>query len=739
MAAIRAAQLGMKTAVIEKDTVGGRCLNYACIPAKAVLRAADVLTEIHEAGEFGITVADRSVDFAAVVERREKVIKTLTGGVAGLFTKNGIDLIEGLGSLTDEGNVRVGGNLTAPRSRPRSRDPRHRLRPKPIPGTHFGGRVIGTEEAWALQGCPEDRCRRRGRLGHGDRLRVRAPRHRRHALRGARPRPADRGRRHLQGRRAGAGEAEHGDPHRHARRERAGREEVTFSFGDQSDEVEWLVIAAGRGPDVEALGLDEAGVKLDEGGLIEVDGALRTSPGVYAIGDLVLGRARAQGLRRGHDRRRGRRRTSAPDQYVYIPRGRSAPRCRPLRADRGAGAGTGSRRGGRQGPVRRRRRATVYGDRTGLVEIVGETKYGELLGGQSSARRRPSRSRSSSSRALEGGYIEVARIIHGHPTLSEAVMEAARAADGWLIHGEGRSFGFGVAIALGVRFLRAGQPRARRGGRVGSGAARRAGAVPRRAEEAAAIREDVERAARALGPSCCAWPEPFPFDCASAMLAATYAKQFGRVVAFSLAAFRQAFAAGRDLTARDNVLIAAAACEIHPAALIKVLEPLDRGAAHASTAEARAGGERPPVCGDRGRRGRSRCRREGQPRLRADRAPPRRGPALLRSSERARPHRVRRDRSGEVVLFWDTTLAQTGLLSRALKAGLAGMEAAEFLAHSLHPGRGRRPRFCTFRRGGLWRSARSSRTTAPPGPRPRPAGRGHRARDPREDDAHPAL
>src|ERR1700758_1810691 len=91
--AIRAAQLGMKTAVIEKDRVGGRCLNYACIPAKAVLRSADVLSEIREAGDFGIQVGEPSVDWASVNQRREKVVSTLTGGVSGLFKKNGIELI----------------------------------------------------------------------------------------------------------------------------------------------------------------------------------------------------------------------------------------------------------------------------------------------------------------------------------------------------------------------------------------------------------------------------------------------------------------------------------------------------------------------------------------------------------------------------------------------------------------------------------------------------------------------
>src|SRR6201997_2057445 len=107
VAAIRAAQLGMKTAVVERDQVGGRCLNYACIPAKAVLRVADVLSEIREAGEFGISVSDPEIDYSGVSARRQKVISTLTGGVAGLFKKNKIDLIEGAGTLVGAGAVAV--------------------------------------------------------------------------------------------------------------------------------------------------------------------------------------------------------------------------------------------------------------------------------------------------------------------------------------------------------------------------------------------------------------------------------------------------------------------------------------------------------------------------------------------------------------------------------------------------------------------------------------------------------
>jgi 2-hydroxychromene-2-carboxylate isomerase len=113
------------------------------------------------------------------------------------------------------------------------------------------------------------------------------------------------------------------------------------------------------------------------------------------------------------------------------------------------------------------------------------------------------------------------------------------------------------------------------------------------AEEVAAYRENVERAARAQAVQPLRWPDPFPSDTEWAMLAATYAKQIGRAVAFSLAAFRQAFAGGRDLGDRDNVLLAAAACEMHPAAVVKGAELRGtRERLQAATAEAAAAGVR---------------------------------------------------------------------------------------------------------------------------------------------------
>ncbi len=439
VAAIRAAQLGMKTAVIEKDKVGGRCLNYACIPAKAVLRTADILTEIDEAAEYGIAVAGRDLDFGQVAARRNKVITTLTGGVAGLFRKNKIDLIEGSGAVTAEGNVRVGEQEIEAR---KAVVLATGSVPKPVPGTSFGGRVLSTEGAWALDTLPQslavigagasgaEIASAYGRMGTDVHLFE--------ALDRVLPtEDAD------ISKVAGRGLAKQNiQVHTGTLVEnvQAGDDAVSFTFGDQSADVEYLVIAAGRGPDVEALGLDAAGVKLDDRGLIEVDGALRTNvDGVYAIGDLVRGPALAH---KASDEGVIAVEAAAglqthPIEYQDIPR---ATFCSPnvgsfglteaQAREQGLDVVIGKVQYGAVGG------GTVYGDRGGVVKIIGDKQYGEMVGGHIVGTRATELIQELvNAKALEGGFPEVARIIHGHPTLSEAIMEAARAADGWLIHG----------------------------------------------------------------------------------------------------------------------------------------------------------------------------------------------------------------------------------------------------------------------------------------------------------------
>jgi dihydrolipoamide dehydrogenase len=449
VAAIRAAQLGKKTAVIEKDKVGGRCLNYACIPAKAVLRSADLLSEIREAGDYGLNVAGVEVDYPAVQGRREKVVSTLVGGVGGLFKKNSIDLIEGEASLARPGgagkdstseNVRVrvgeqtllaGTVILAAGSVKRS-----------IPGVEFGARVIGTEEAWALPELPE----RMAVVGAGASGAEIASGFARlgtevllfEMLDRVLPtedadisRLAERGLKR-QGMKIFTGTA--------VEDVSSGESSVSFTHGSESAEVDYLVIAAGRAPDVDALGLKDAGVELDERGLVRVDGAQRTSAeNIYAIGDLVHGPALAhkasdEGIIAAED---SAGLSTHPLSYMDIPR---ATFCTPNVGSFGLTEEQAREQGydvviGKV-PYGAVGGGTVYGDRTGLVKLVGESKYGELLGGHIVGSRATELIQELVNvRALEGGFAEVARIVHGHPTLSEAVMEAGRAADGWLIHG----------------------------------------------------------------------------------------------------------------------------------------------------------------------------------------------------------------------------------------------------------------------------------------------------------------
>jgi dihydrolipoamide dehydrogenase len=443
VAAIRAAQLGMRTAVVEKDKVGGRCLNYACIPAKVVLRSADILSEIDEAGDFGIKVDGRAVDFAAVQARRGRVTRTMSGGVGGLFRKNRIDVIEGAGAVTGNGTVRVGsakdgteyeakkGIVIATGSVK-----------KPIPGTQFGGRVIGTEEAWALEQLPKklavvgagasgaEIASAYARLGSEVLL-----------FEGLdRVLPTEDAEISKLAERGLKKQGMQIFTRTFVENVRDAGDKVTFTYGGESGEADWLVIAAGRGADVEGLGLDDAGVKTDDRGLVVVDGALRTSArGIWAIGDLVPGPALAhkasdEGIIAVEDMAG---QSTHPISYVDIPR---ATFCTPNVASFGL-TEEQAREAGHDVVVGRLPygavgAGTVYGDRTGLIKIVGDKRYGELLGGHIvGAKATELIQELVNARALEGGYPEVARMVHGHPTLSEGVMEAARAADGWLIHG----------------------------------------------------------------------------------------------------------------------------------------------------------------------------------------------------------------------------------------------------------------------------------------------------------------
>ena len=442
VAAIRSAQLGMKTAVVEKENVGGRCLNEACIPAKSILRVAEVMEEVENANDFGISVNGTEFDYAGATKHRDKVVKTLTGGVGMLFRKNKIDLVEGFGAVTDDANVRIGGQFDGTDIETDRVILACGSVPNPILDLQFGKRILDTAGMWLLNEQPSRLCiigagasgteiaSAFGRLGTDVLLleaidRILPLEDEEIAKACAREIRKQNVRIETGATVEGASASDSG---------------VSVTFNGESEDFDYLVIAAGRGPDVEGLGLEEAGIERDERGMVKVDGRLRTTrEGVWAIGDMVPGPALAhkasdEGIIAVED--------AAGNEvheidYRFIP---AVTFCHPQVASFGL-----TEKAAREAdydvvvgkvPMGAVGAPTVYGDRAGLVKIVGDRKYGEILGGHvCSVRAADLIQELVNARELEGGYHEVARTIHPHPAFAETVMEAARATDGWLIHG----------------------------------------------------------------------------------------------------------------------------------------------------------------------------------------------------------------------------------------------------------------------------------------------------------------
>ncbi len=436
-AAIRAAQLGLKTAVVEMDKPGGRCLNYACIPAKTMLHTAELFDHAQNSAELGIKVKGAELDWGALGDRRTKVSETLSGGVKMLFDKNKIDLIAGKGALDADANVVVDGTtyeagavVLATGSTALA-----------IPGVEFGDRIVDTWGAWSLPSLPKSI----GVVGAGasgseiasayvrygtdvtliEMLPQILPAEDKDIVRVVDRVFKKQGIKVLTG--APISDVE------------AGSKSVKAKVGDEAIEVEYLCIAGGRAPDTEALGLDVAKVRTGDGGKVEIDEYQRTSnPKVYAIGDLVRGpalahKAQEEGIVVAEAI------AGAPTHPVDPDLVPGATFCHPQVAsvgmteqqakDAGKDVKVGKMKLGGVGA------SAVYDDRDGVVKLVVDGEYGEILGAHVVGNRACDMiAELVDTIALEGGYQELARIIHAHPTISEAVLDGARAVDGWAIH-----------------------------------------------------------------------------------------------------------------------------------------------------------------------------------------------------------------------------------------------------------------------------------------------------------------
>ncbi|MEA3374611.1 MAG: dihydrolipoyl dehydrogenase [Chloroflexota bacterium] len=447
VAAVRAAQLGLNVAVIEEEHIGGVCLNWGCIPTKALLRSAEVVSLLDRGREFGFSVSNVELDFSAAVRRSRQVSERLVKGVGFLMRKNGVDVIEGRGVLRSPTSVEVspkeGGTRTV--------ETDHVIiatgaRARTIPGIEpDGDRVMTYRSAIVLRELPESAVIvGAGPIGmefahvwssYGTEVTVveMLP----HAV------PLE-------------DEEVSKEVERAFRRRQVnimtstrvqGIEvtddgvSVTVRTGDDEEnvlEAERALIAIGVRPNSEDIGLEDVGVKTERGNIV-VDDHMRTNvSGVYAIGD-VTGKmalahvASAQGIVAvetiaGEEPRRL--------DYDAVPR---CTYCQPQVASFGITEAEAAENGHQvevgKFPFRPNGKALALGEREGFVKIVADAATGEILGahlvGPEVTELLPEL---VLARTWELTPQEIARTVHAHPTLSEALMEAAHGVFGTPIH-----------------------------------------------------------------------------------------------------------------------------------------------------------------------------------------------------------------------------------------------------------------------------------------------------------------
>ena len=446
VAAIRAAQLGLKTAVVEKEAMGGICLNWGCIPTKALLKSAQVFEYIKHAGDYGIKVADAQHDFSAVVSRSRKVADGMSKGVGFLMKKNNISVVMGTGRALPGGRVEVtdaGGKkqiLSAPHIIIATGGRARQLPNIPIDGR----RVIEYRKAMSLEKQPESMLIvGSGAIGVEFAYFYNAMGTRIHLVEYMPrivPVEDEEISRTLEKiyKKAGI------DIHTGASVEsvvvgdKACVSKVKTDKGELTLETEVVLSAAGVVANIEGIGLEECGIATNQGKIV-VDEFYRTGvSGYYAIGDVVKGPAlahvaSAEGIIcvekiAGHH--------PEPLDYGNIP---GCTYCSPEIASVGmteqAARDAGYELKVGRFPFSASGKASAAGHKDGLVKLVFDARYGELLGAHMiGANVTEMIAEAVVARKLETTGPELIKSVHPHPTMSEAIMEAAAAAYGEVIH-----------------------------------------------------------------------------------------------------------------------------------------------------------------------------------------------------------------------------------------------------------------------------------------------------------------
>ena len=448
VAAIRAAQLGQKTAIVDKQWLGGVCLNVGCIPSKALLKNAEIAHTLRERGkEFGFSFENLQLDYGAAVKRSRQVSDRLVKGVGFLMKKNKIDVYMGTAYLPAPGTVTV----TDAAGNAQTLSAKHIIvatgasAAVPSAWKVDGKRVITYHEAILQETLPKSVVIiGAGAIGmefatiwnaYGvdvtivEMLPHVLPLEDEEAAVEVAKAFAKRGVKILAGHKVEAVEAT------------GEGVKVTVSAGSETKvlEAEQALVAIGFRPNSKGLGLEELGVKISERGFIEIDERMATNvPGIWAIGDVTgklmlahvgsaMGIVCAENIA-GHE--------TVKLDYEMMPR---ATYCSPQVASFGLTEAQARERGyqvkvGRF-PFQANGKALGLGDYAGWVKLVVDEKYGELLGatlvGPEVTELLPEL---TLARMMELTPAEIARNVHAHPTLSEVLMEAAHAAEGSAIH-----------------------------------------------------------------------------------------------------------------------------------------------------------------------------------------------------------------------------------------------------------------------------------------------------------------
>ncbi|HLY63071.1 MAG TPA: dihydrolipoyl dehydrogenase [Terriglobia bacterium] len=449
VAGIRAGQLGLKTALVEKDNkFGGTCLHVGCIPTKALLMNAEVYDYFKNSNEFGITCKEYAVDWAAVQERKNKIVTKNAKGVEFLLKKNKVETIQGYGSVAGPGRV------TVKDSKGQTREIAAKnivlatgSEAKMIPGLAPDPKTILTNiEILSLKEIPKSMVIiGAGAVGvefasifHRFGTKVTVIEMLPHAV----PLEDEEISNELEKSFRKQGVTMHLGAKVQKVSKKANGVSVEFTGSDnkaQTLEAETVLVAVGRAPNTQNIGLEKTRVKLERGFVKTSPFMLTDEPGVYAIGDIVANSpllAHVGQMEGVVAVTHAAGKPVEPINYKQIP---NCTYCEPevasvgLTEKQARDAGHKIKVG--KFPFSANSKAGILGVREGQVKMVCDEKYGEILGVHMIGPRVTEMiAEAVAAMHLEGTAMDLAHTIHAHPTLTEAVHEAAHAVEDWAIH-----------------------------------------------------------------------------------------------------------------------------------------------------------------------------------------------------------------------------------------------------------------------------------------------------------------